>query len=59
MEKTPSVFTGSIHELSSLFKNCLDILRNYNIERIELLNNLKLFLIYNIRYLEKFYHEKT
>jgi 8-oxo-dGTP pyrophosphatase MutT (NUDIX family) len=37
----------------------LKIIRDYNFERIELLNNLKLFLIYNIRYLEKFYHEKT
>ena len=37
----------------------LNIIRDYNLERIELLNNLKLFLIYNIRYLEKFYHEKT
>jgi ADP-ribose pyrophosphatase YjhB (NUDIX family) len=34
------------------------VLREYNLERKELLNNLKLFLIYNIRYLEKFYHEK-
>jgi ADP-ribose pyrophosphatase YjhB (NUDIX family) len=37
----------------------INILRDYNTERKELINNLKLFLIYNIRYLEKFYHEKN
>ena len=37
----------------------LTVIRDYNIERLELLNNLKLFLIYNTRYLEKFYHEKN
>lgn len=37
----------------------ISIIRDYNIERLELINNLKLFLIYNIRYLEKFYHEKN
>jgi len=36
-----------------------NILRKYDVERKELLNNLKLFFIYNMRYFEKFYHEKT
>jgi type I restriction-modification system DNA methylase subunit len=47
MEQTPSVFTGSIHELSSLFKTCLDILRNDAEHLIgdEALNELSYFLI--------------
>ena len=45
-------------QLYSIEKS-LTIIRDYNIERLELLNNLKLFLMYNIRYLEKFYHEKN
>jgi len=47
MEQTPSVMTGSIHELSSLFKTCLDILRNDAEHLIgdEALNELSYFLI--------------
>jgi type I restriction-modification system DNA methylase subunit len=47
MEQTPSVFTGSIYELSSLFKTCLDILRNDAEHLIgdEALNELSYFLI--------------
>jgi len=47
---------GMINSLS--IEIIYKIIRNYNIERIDILNNLKTFLIYNIRYLEKFYHEK-
>lgn len=36
----------------------LKILRDYNYERINIINNLKLFLTYNTRYFEKFFHEK-
>ena len=32
-------------------------LRDYNTERKEIINNLKLFFIYNTRYFEKFYHD--
>ena len=47
---------GDINTYS--ISNTINILRDYNIERKELINNLKLFLMYNIRYLEKFYYEK-
>ena len=47
MEQTPSIMTGSIQELSSLFKSCLDILRNDAEHLIgdEALNELSYFLI--------------
>ena len=38
--------------------NSMEILRDYNIERKELINNLKLFFTYNTRYYEKFYHNR-
>ena len=37
----------------------LKILREYNYERKNIINNLKLFLTYNTRYFEKFFHEKN
>jgi 8-oxo-dGTP pyrophosphatase MutT (NUDIX family) len=37
----------------------LHILRDYNIERKEIINILKLFFTYNTRYFERFYHEKS
>ena len=47
MEQTPSIMTGSIQELSNLFKSCLDILRNDAEHLIgdEALNELSYFLI--------------
>lgn len=38
--------------------NSIEVLRDYNLERKELINNLKLFFTYNTRYYEKFYHDK-
>ena len=35
-----------------------NILRDYNTERKEIINTLKLFFTYNTRYFERFYHEK-
>jgi len=40
-------------------ENTLDILREYNVERKEILNKLRLFFTYNTRYYEKFYHDKN
>ena len=34
-----------------------DIIRKYNTERIDILNNINIFLTYNTRYFEKFYYE--
>jgi len=34
-----------------------NIIRNYNKERLDIVNNIKLFLTYNTRYFEKFYHD--
>jgi ADP-ribose pyrophosphatase YjhB (NUDIX family) len=34
-----------------------NVIRDYNSDRKNLINNIKLFLTYNNRYLEKFYHE--
>jgi len=45
-------------QLYSIGNSLLNI-REYNIVRLELIKNLKLFLIYNIRYLEKFYNQKN
>lgn len=39
--------------------NSMELLRDYNIERKELINNLKLFFTYNTRYYEKFYHNRV
>ena len=40
-------------------ENTLDILREYNVERKDILNKLRLFFTYNTRYYEKFYHDKN
>ena len=34
------------------------LVRDYNSERLDIINNIKIFLTYNTRYFEKFYHEK-
>jgi 8-oxo-dGTP pyrophosphatase MutT (NUDIX family) len=39
--------------------NIEELFRNYNKERIDIIENLKLFMVYNTRYLEKFYHDKN
>ena len=38
-------------------ENIKGMLRPYNTEKIDIINNIKLFLTYNTRYFEKFYHE--
>jgi 8-oxo-dGTP pyrophosphatase MutT (NUDIX family) len=38
-------------------KSVENIVRKYNTEKVEIIRNLNLFLTYNTRYFEKFYHE--
>lgn len=38
-------------------ENIKEMLRPYNTEKIDIISNIKLFLTYNTRYFEKFYHE--
>ena len=44
---------------SMLLNNIHSLFRNYNKERVDIIENLKLFMVYNTRYLEKFYHDKN
>ena len=37
----------------------LQMIRNYSIDRKNIINTLKCFFIYNMRYFEKFYHNKS
>jgi 8-oxo-dGTP pyrophosphatase MutT (NUDIX family) len=39
-------------------QDSLDMIRDYNYEKKNIINNLKLFLTYNARYYDKFYYEK-
>ena len=39
--------------------NSIKLLRDYNIDRNNIINNIKLFLMYNNRYFERFYQEKS
>ena len=38
--------------------NSIELLRDYNTDRSNIINNIKLFLMYNSRYFERFYHMK-
>ena len=44
---------------SKSLNSVITLFKNYTTEKNEILNNLLLFFMYNIRYLEKFYHEKN
>jgi len=44
---------------SYTLNNVLKLVREYNYERKTIINSIKLFLTYNTRYFEKFYHDKN
>ncbi len=47
---------GDIKSIS--IENSINILRDYNTERKDIIDNIVLFFMYNMRYFEKFYRER-